>query len=132
MYFREFLNLFRAGRVGQGKEPKARRKNRRRKRGRGGRGVWGRPEAERSSLRGKNSAAPEPKSRSCRINSAPAALLVQSRAQQKSFLFLLEGKIGRAQIKNAKKTFLRGGERQRAAAGRSVSFAQKRFAQSLE
>jgi hypothetical protein len=43
-------------------------------------GVWGR-----------NSAAPEPKR-------SPAALLVQSRSQQKSFLFLLlEEKVGRAQ-----------------------------------
>jgi len=40
MYFREFLNLFRAGRKGQGKESKARRKKfRQPKRGRGGRGA---------------------------------------------------------------------------------------------
>ena len=37
---------------------------------------------------GGNSASPEPKSRSCGINSAPAALLAKSRTQQKSFLFL--------------------------------------------
>jgi hypothetical protein len=30
---------------------------------------------------------------------SPAALLVQNRTQQKSFLFLLEEKIGRAQLK---------------------------------
>ena len=41
---------------------------------------------------GGNSASPEPKR-------SPAALLVQSRVPQKSFLFLLEEKIGRAQIK---------------------------------
>ena len=42
MYFRESLNLFRAGREGQGKERKARHKKfRQLKRGRGGRGVWG-------------------------------------------------------------------------------------------
>ena len=40
MYFREFLNLFRAGREGQGKEI-VRQKIRQPKRGRGGRGVWG-------------------------------------------------------------------------------------------
>ena len=60
---------------------------------------------------GGNSAAPEPVAK-------PRRLLVQSRGQQKSFLFLLE-EIGRAQIKNAEKTFLPAGERQRAAAGRS-------------
>ena len=38
---------------------------------------------------GGNSASPEPKR-------SPAALLVESRTQQKSFLFLLEEKIGRA------------------------------------
>ena len=42
MYFGEFLNLFRAGREGQGKELSASRKKfRQPKRGRGGRGVWG-------------------------------------------------------------------------------------------
>jgi len=61
---------------------------------------------------------PEPKSRSYGINSAPAALLVQSRAQQKSFLFLLparrslgaggEEKIGRAQIKKCEENFFAG------------------------
>src|SRR3989344_4258425 len=86
---------------------------RRPKRGRGGRGVWG------------NSASPEPKR-------SPAALLAKSRTQQKSFLFLLEKKSGGRKIKNIEKTFLRGGERQRVAAGRSVSFAQRNFAQSLE
>ena len=36
---------------------------------------------------------------------SPAALLVESRAKQKNFLFLLEEKIGRAQIRNRKQNF---------------------------
>jgi len=69
---------------------------------------------------GGNSAAPK---------RSPAALLVQSRSQQKSFLDLLEEKIGGARkSKIEKKTFLLAGERQRAAAGRSVRrSAQNRF-----
>jgi len=51
---------------------------------------------------------PEPKSRSYGINSAPAALLVQSRTQQKSFVFLLEEKIGRAQNKKCEENFFAG------------------------
>ena len=50
---------------------------------------------------GGNSASPEPKR-------SPAALLVQSRAQQKSFLFLLEEKIRRAQIKKCEENFFAG------------------------
>ena len=74
-------------------------------------GVWGR-----------NSAAPEPKR-------SPAALLIQSRSQQKSFLDLLEEEIGGARKSEIeKKTFLLAGERQRAAAWRSVKrSAQSRF-----
>jgi hypothetical protein len=64
---------------------------------------------------GGNSAAPEPEAK-------PRRLLVQSRSQQKSFLFLLEEKIRRAQIRKAEKTFLLAGECQRAAAGRSGWF----------
>ena len=63
---------------------------------------------------------------------SPAALLVQSRTQQKSFLFLLEEKIRRAQIKKCNENFFAGQRAKRAAAGRSVSFAQRNFAQSLE
>jgi hypothetical protein len=37
-------------------------------------------------------------------------MLIQSRGQQKSFLFLLEEKIGARKSKIVKKTFLRGGE----------------------
>src|SRR3989344_975921 len=50
---------------------------------------------------GGNSASPEPKR-------SPAALLVESRTQQKSFLFLLEEKIGRAQIKKCEENFFAG------------------------
>jgi len=39
---------------------------------------------------------------------APAALLVKSRSQQKSFLFLLEEKIRRAQIKKCEENFFAG------------------------
>ena len=50
---------------------------------------------------GGNSASPEPKR-------SPAALLVQSRVQQKSFLFLLKETIGRAQIKKCEENFFAG------------------------
>ena len=52
---------------------------------------------------GGNSAVPE--------RLSPAACSVRSRSQQKSFLFLLEEKIGARKIRNAEKTFLWGGER---------------------
>ena len=55
----------------------------------GGRGVWG------------YSASPEPKR-------SPAALLDQSRVPQKSFLFLLEEKIGGAQNKKCEENFFAG------------------------
>jgi hypothetical protein len=100
---REFLNLFRAVRVGQGKENSVAKKF----------SVGSEGEAEGGC--GGNSASPEPKR-------SPAALLVQSRSQQKSFLFLLEEKSRRAKIRKAEKTFLLAGERQRAAAGRSGWF----------
>jgi len=54
---------------------------------------------------------------------------VESRAKQKNFLFLLEEKkIGALKFKKAKEIFLRGTRAERAAAGRSVSFVQRRFA----
>jgi len=64
------------------------------------------------TLAGEGGIPPHPSrsSASRRINSAPAALLVQSRTQQKSFPFLLEEKIGARKLKNVKKTFLRGGD----------------------
>ena len=49
---------------------------------------------------GGNFAAPE--------RLSPAACSVRSRSQQKSFLFLLEEKIGRAQIKKCKENFFAG------------------------
>jgi hypothetical protein len=60
---------------------------------------------------GGNSATPE------RIQKAdsPVVLLVQSKTPHKSFLFLLEEKIGRAQIKKCEENFL---ARWRAAVGR--------------
>ena len=49
---------------------------------------------------GGNSAIPLQK-----IEASPAALLVQSRTPQKSFLFLLEEKIRRAQIRKSEENF---------------------------
>ena len=40
-----------------------------------------------------------------KIEASPVALLVQSRTQQKSFLFLLEEKIGRAHIRKSEQNF---------------------------
>ena len=74
---------------------------------------------------GGNSASPEPKR-------SPATLLVQSRTQQKSFLFLLEEKNRRAQIKKCRENFFAEQRAKRAVAGRSVKvrspdFRQKKF-----
>jgi hypothetical protein len=68
------------------------------------------------------SAAPEPKR-------SPAALLVQSRTPKKSFVFLLEEKMGRAQKENRKQNFSLV-ERALASGGGAerVSFVQNRFA----
>ena len=63
---------------------------------------------------GGNSASPEPKR-------SPATLLVQSRPTKKSFVFLLEEKIGRAQIKKCKQNFSLAERARRAVAGRSES-----------
>ena len=52
---------------------------------------------------GGNSAIPLQK-----IEVSPAALLVESRTQQKSFLFLLEEKIRRAQIRKSEENFFVG------------------------
>ena len=73
---------------------------------------------------GGNSASPEPKR-------SPAALLVKSRVPQKSFPFLLEEKEVARQIKKCEENFFAGQRAKRAVAGRSVSFAQRNFAQSL-
>ena len=53
---------------------------------------------------GGNSAAPERN----QTEASPAALLVQSRTPQKSFLFLLEEKIRRAQIRKSEENFFVG------------------------
>jgi len=63
---------------------------------------------------GGNSASPEPKR-------SPATLLIQSRPTKKSFVFLLEEKIRRAQIKNCKQNFSFSERAKRAVAGRSES-----------
>jgi len=66
-------------------------------------------------------AVPEPKR-------SPAALLVQSRAPKKSFVFLLEEKIGRAQNQKCEQNFSLV-ERASASGGGAerVSFVQSRF-----
>jgi len=58
---------------------------------------------------------------------SPAALLVQSRIPQKSFLFLLEEKSVARKIKKCEENFFAEQRAKRAAAGRSVSSVQKRF-----
>ena len=52
-----------------------------------------------------------------KIEAKPAALLVQSRTQQKSFLFLLEEKIRRAQNEKSKEYFSVVWRAERAVAG---------------
>ena len=69
---------------------------------------------------GGNSASPEPKR-------SPAALLVQSRVPQKSFLFLLEEKEIARQIKKCEENFFAEQREKRAAAGRSVQNSQSGF-----
>ena len=53
---------------------------------------------------GGNSAMPERNQN----EASPATLLVESRTQQKSFLFLLEEKIRRAQIRKSEENFFAG------------------------
>jgi hypothetical protein len=57
---------------------------------------------------------------------SPAALLVQSRAQQKSFLFLLEEKIGRAQIKKSEENFFAGWRASASGGGAERQFRSKK------
>jgi hypothetical protein len=56
---------------------------------------------------------------------SPAALLVESRAQQKSFLFLLEEKIRRAQIKKSEENFFAGWRVVASGGGAVQSFRSK-------
>jgi len=68
---------------------------------------------------GGNSASPEPKR-------SPAALLAKSRTRQKSFLFLLEGKIGRAQIKKCEENFFAGWRASASGGGAERQFRSKK------
>ena len=67
---------------------------------------------------GGNSAAPE--------RPSPAACSVKSRSQQKSFLFLLEEKIGRAQIKKCKENFFAGWRASASGGGANQPFRSKK------
>jgi len=87
-------------------------------------------EGEAEGGRGGNSASPEPKR-------SPAALLIQSRIQQKSFLFLLparrslgaggEEKIGGAQIKKCKENFSLAWQASASGGGAERQFRSKKF-----
>ncbi|TSC94737.1 MAG: hypothetical protein CEN87_271, partial [Parcubacteria group bacterium Licking1014_1] len=69
---------------------------------------------------GGNSASPEPKR-------SPAALLVQSRVPQKSFLFLLEEKIWRAQNKKLRRKLFCGTASEASGGGAERQFRSKKF-----
>jgi hypothetical protein len=69
---------------------------------------------------GGNSASPEPKR-------SPAALLVQSRVPQKSFLFLLEEKNGRAQNKKLRRKLFCGIASEASGGGAERQFRSKKF-----
>ena len=56
-----------------------------------------------------------------KIEASPAACIVRGRTQQKSFLFLLEEKIGRAQKENCRENFF-AGWRALASGGGAASF----------
>ena len=58
---------------------------------------------------------------------SPAALLALSRTQQKSFLFLLEEKIGRAQIKKCEENFFAGWRALASGGGTECQFRSKKF-----
>ena len=88
MYFREFLALSCTGRARKIIKPAKK--------------IVGESEGEAEGRCGLcPSASPEPKR-------SPAALLVQSRTQQKSFRFRLKEKIGGAQIKKCEENFFAG------------------------
>src|SRR3989344_8623390 len=77
---------------------------------------------------GGNSAALELKSRiKCGINSAPAALLVESRTPKKRFIFLLEEKIRRAQNQKCKQNFFAGWRASASSGGAERQFRSKKF-----
>ena len=81
-------------------------------------GVQSESEAEGGC--GGNSASPEPKR-------SPAALLVQSRVPQKSFLFLLEKKTGRAQNKKLRRKLFCGTASEASGGGAERQFRSKKF-----
>ena len=91
----------------------------------GGQKLEGSPEGEQSSLRGKF----EERKIFARLpeKPSPAALLVQSRVPQKSFLFLLEEKEIAHQIKKCEENFFAEQRAKRAAAGQSVQNSQSGF-----
>src|SRR3989338_9211682 len=61
-----------------------------------------------------------------KIEAKPAALLVQSRTQQKSFLFLLEEKIGRAQNQKCRENFFAGWRASASDGGAERQFRSKK------
>ncbi|MBP6856005.1 MAG: hypothetical protein KBC26_03515 [Candidatus Pacebacteria bacterium] len=61
-----------------------------------------------------------------KIEASPAACSVRSRSQQKSFLFLLEEKIGRAQNQKSRENFF-AGWRALASGGGAASFVGVRL-----
>ena len=69
---------------------------------------------------GGNSGSPEPKR-------SPAALLGKSRVPQKSFLFLLEEKIGRAQNKKLRRKLFCGTASEASGGGAERQFRSKKF-----
>src|SRR3990167_6276588 len=71
---------------------------------------------------GGNSAMPE----RIQKEAAPAACSVRSRSQQKSFLFLLEEKISRAQIKKCKENFFAGWRALASGGGANQPFRSKK------
>src|SRR3989339_312202 len=70
---------------------------------------------------GGNSAIPLQK-----IEASPAALLVKSRTPQKSFLFLLEEKIGRAQNQKCRENFFAGWRASASDGGAERQFRSKK------
>src|SRR3970040_2548248 len=71
-----------------------------------------------------------------KIEAKPAALLVESRTQQKSFLFLLEEKIRRAQNQKCRENFFAGWRVVASGGGlaslKSVNFPKVRFWRALQ
>jgi hypothetical protein len=62
-----------------------------------------------------------------KIEAKPTALLSESRTQQKSFLFLLEEKIGGAQIRKSEENFFAGLRVVASGGGAERQFRSKKF-----